>query len=116
MRLQILYLYTTLFELTGWQIFSLSVAVAYITALNYISIYGVGILFRSIFHSFFYKLFSIPYCGGMLVLIMLINFIAIQPLEIFSKKKQKNTALAIATYTTVSVLIIVFAFVTGQRI
>ncbi len=108
MRRLIADLYKIVFHITGSKIVALFFAIGYISLLNLLTIYGLGILLEDLQPQLQYvhKLFSFPYYLGMAALVVSVNFWIMLPLHKLSEEIEiKPIFTPIVIYTIISAVL-----------
>jgi hypothetical protein len=108
MRRLIADLYKIVFHLTGSKIFSLFLAIGYITVLNLLTLYGLSILLEDWLHKLHYihKLFSFPYYLATVAVMLSLNFWLMLPLHKLSEEIEiRPTYRTIIIYTLISAVL-----------
>ena len=96
MRRFIADIYKMLYKLTKKKLLSFSLALAYITTLNLILVYGLSFLLNGLVPGikFVKIIFHRPYVFAVIPAALLIHFCLMLPLENLSKEKGKPNAVA----------------------
>jgi len=110
MRRLIADIYVIMLRISGFKILSLIVAIAYISLLNLITIYGLSILLKDIFPLLSYVsfLFKFPYIIFFGIAVVLFNFSLMFPLKNISKLKNKPMYFRLVLYTAISCLLYIY--------
>lgn len=105
-------IYRFTFQLTGARLFSFLFALAYITALNMVTIYGLGLLLEDLFPTkFILKIFTFPLIVPASLVMLGINYM-IAP-SIYSiasvEKRQRANYATVVIYSAVSAILFAYA-------
>jgi len=102
--------YKTVYKISGAKSFSIIFAIAYISALNLISIYGLGLLMEGWMPTrFVHKLFASPYYIFTTIAMLLFNLWMMTPLKNLSKERNKPPFYpSIIAYTLISILLLLY--------
>src|ERR1700744_3425198 len=103
MKILILDLYKLCYRITGSHAFSVGFAFVYITILNLIVTYGIGVLMPgSAASKIIHILLSFPVCIATVIIMLLINFWIMTPLKNMKKeRKNKVSYWGIVMYTCI---------------
>jgi hypothetical protein len=103
--------YKALYKLTGKQLFSLAIALSYITLLNLVTLYGLCILFKGLFTiaGLLTKLFVFPYYFLTAIVMLVINFSLTLPLEkLLNEKRRKPAMLTLIIYSLAALVLFLY--------
>ncbi len=82
--------YIIIYRLTRGKMFSLIFSIAYVSALNLMALYGLGLLLKGWMPTgFIHKLFVTPYVLFTIVAMFLFNMWMMRPLKNLSKERNK---------------------------
>lgn len=112
MRILILDIYRLLYKSTNRHVFSIGVTLTYITVLNLMTLYGLGLFLKDSFSvaKIIIKLFSLRLIPLTFIIMFLVDLWVMTPLKhIRKEKKNPNSYWGLIMYTLVSVVI--FAFI-----
>ncbi len=111
MRILILDIYRLLYKSTNKHAFSMGVTLTYITILNLVTLYGLGLLLKDSFSAakIIIKLFSIRFLPITFILMFLMDLWIMTPLKHIKKeKKNPNSVWGLIMYTFLSVIIFTY--------
>ena len=105
-------IYRVVFRLTGIKLFAIIFALIYMTTLNLIMIYGLGLLLEGWlpFMSLVHKLFAFPFYYVTTVVVLSVTFYLMPSFQTIAKEGKKSASpLALILYTFFS--LILFAYI-----
>jgi hypothetical protein len=107
MKRLIVDLYIILYKITKQGSFSFIFALAYVSILNLISIYGLGFLLKDWMSTgFIRKLFSFPYYFGTASAMLLFNLWLMAPLKNLPKERKKTPFYpSLIAYTLITIVL-----------
>ncbi len=111
MKLLILDLYRLSYRLTGKNTPAIAITLIYITFLNLIITYALGILLEGLYHitSIVHNLYAFPYIIGTSVLMFLISVSIMSPFKNIKKElKKKPGYWGITMYTGVALVVFLY--------
>jgi len=111
MKRLIVDIYRIVFRLTGVKLFALIFALVYMTALNIIMIYGLGLLTKDwlSFMAIIPKLFSFPYYFVTSIAVLGITFWLMPSFQSIAKEgKKESSPLALILYTVFSLMLFMY--------
>jgi hypothetical protein len=100
------------FKITNSKLISLAFALIYITCLNLLTIYGLGLLLTELlpYIGKLFILFSRPYIYLTILVTLLINFLIMLPLQKLSREQEKPSSLSsIIIYSVISLLLFLYS-------
>jgi len=103
-------LYKIVYKVTNAHMASLLFSIAFVSTLNYISLYGIGLLLeRNAAAKIIHKLVSFPVSVGTFIVIFLLNLWLMTPLKNLSKERKKQPFYpSIIAYTLVCIVLLIF--------
>lgn len=105
-------IYRLTFRFTGARLFSYIFALAYATALNLVTIYGLSLLLADLFPTkMLTQLFSFPMIVPTTVVMLAINYLFAPSMHSISamEKRQKMSDSTVAIYSIVSAVVLAYA-------
>ena len=110
MRRLIADVYKIVFGFTQSKVISLFTALAYITTLNVLLIYGLGILAEGwLPTSYVHIAFAFPYIIGVIAAMFIFNFVIMLPLQNLSRSKETGVMYApLIVYTLAALILFVY--------
>ena len=103
-------IYKIIYRITHVKAISFIFALAYISALNLISIYGLALLLSTWLPTkFILKLFIFPYSIIMTGLVLFVNFMAVRPMKNMHKERKKMPFYpTIVAYTIITIILCLY--------
>ncbi len=104
-------IYKVVYRFTGIKLLALIFSLVYITALNLVMIYGLGLLLEGwlSFMSIIHKLFAFPFIYVTSLFILGITYWLMPPLQSITKEMKKaSSPVALIVYTLCSIVLFVY--------
>ncbi len=110
MRRLIADVYKIVFRLTSNKVISLFTALAYISTLNLLLIYGFGILAEGwLPTSYVHIAFAFPYIIGVIIAMLVFNFVIMLPLQNLSRSKEAGVMyVPLVVFTMAALLLFIY--------
>jgi hypothetical protein len=107
MRRFIADIYVIVFSISGFKILSLVIAIAYISLLNLITVFGLSVLLQEVFPilSYIPPFFTFPRIIFSIIAVLSFNFYLMFPLKNLAKLKNKPMYFTLLLYTSISALL-----------
>lgn len=114
MRRLIADVYKIVFRLTGHKVFALFFALGYVSALHIVTIYGCTILlegWQPELSAVIFKLFHLPYLALLFVVMCMIHFMFVLPLQCLPRTKSRYKLTApVIVYSLVTLVLVLYSF------
>jgi len=103
-------LYKIVYKITNANMVSLMFSISYVSVLNFISLYGIGLLLeRNSAAKIIHKLVSYPVSIATFIVIFLVNLWLMTPIKNLSKERKKPPFYpSIIAYTLVCIVLLIF--------